>query len=137
MAAMHHPPAFCPKHGIFPAIDYGIAPGTIENLYVGNKVGCPKCRSEGRTNLVEVISGVYSADSERLNIILHESVSPEALRLLREIAKRVERGEIKPAEAKKEATEKGLSSRLADLLLDPKVVGPLIGLISQILKSVT
>jgi hypothetical protein len=98
MQERFHPPAFCPKHGIFPAAGIAIAPGATRNSFIGCTHSCPKCGHPA-----EIIPGVYDATQTNLNILVDASISPSALAGLREIVGRLKEGKISVGEARAEA----------------------------------
>lgn len=98
MSESLHPPGFCPIHGIFPVVSVGIQPGRKNIRLHDLGVDCPWCGQS-----CEVIPGVYDSSQSVLNILLDESISPEALSAIRGIAERLQRGELTLRNAKVEA----------------------------------
>lgn len=92
-----HPIAFCKTHGFFPATAIALAPGSKLNIQ-GCIQTCPQCGAPG-----EILSGVYQAGSDRLNVLLDPSISLQALGALRKLVERAQAGDITHDEAKKEA----------------------------------
>jgi hypothetical protein len=96
----HHPFAFCPVHGVFSAPWVAaLAPGTsirFEDCVTNCLI--PKCDKK-----CEIISGLYEAKADRLNVLLHPSISVEALTAIRELALKLQSRKITPAQASRAA----------------------------------
>jgi hypothetical protein len=94
---IHHPLGFCPVHGVFPAKVFALGPSAsvhIENC----GTNCPTCNGPA-----EIISALYEAKADRLNVLLHPSISPEALAAIRQLALDLQQGKITPAQAARAA----------------------------------
>lgn len=128
---IHHPPAFCTQHGLFPATQFGLE-DVVEGTLVGCKVSCPKC---GR--LSEIIPGRYDAIGRQLSILIDPSISQEALAAIRELVGKVERKELTPEQAAAEA--KKISPTLAGLFdpatWSPEVKAAIIGVVGLLLAQ--
>jgi hypothetical protein len=98
----HHPPAFCPVHGIVPATSIALGVGAMQNTFIGCSAPCPQCQRS-----IEVLPGTYDAHSDRLNFLLDPSISKEALQHLKSIAERAARKEITAEEAREQASKIG------------------------------
>ena len=98
MTQSHHPPAFCPEHGLFPVTFFRLGARATNTTFIGCAATCPKC---GRVS--EIIPGVYDPTADGLNILIDRSISPEALDEIRRIAERLQQGEISAPQAKAEA----------------------------------
>lgn len=98
MTKIHHPPAFCPEHGLFPAIEVELHGETKNIKFEGICVKCPECG-----HMSEIIPGMYDTTLDDLNILIDRSITPEALGEIRRIAKRLQQGEISVPQAKAEA----------------------------------
>ena len=99
MTQYHYPPAFCPEHGLFPAIGFRIDAGATD-ITVGSTIDC---REPGCSRRCEIIPGVYDATLDGLNLLIDPSISPEALSAIRRITIRLQNGEISAPQAKAEA----------------------------------
>jgi hypothetical protein len=108
LAQVHHPPAFCPVHGLFPATQFALGVGVRQTSFIGCLQTCPRC---GRPS--EIIPGVYDSIPSGLNILIDKSISPEALAVIRKLVQRLEKGEISSEQAKEEAEK--LSPKLGKL----------------------
>jgi hypothetical protein len=110
---IHHPFAFCPVHGVFSAPWVAaLAPGTsirFEDCVTNCPI--PNCDKK-----YEIISGLYETKADRLNVLLHPSISVEALTAIRELALKLQSGKITPAQASR-ATKKihPAAARLFDI----------------------
>lgn len=102
------PSGFCLTHGIFP-MDYVRFSADAKLWIEGTKTYCPVCDS-----LCEIIPGAYQLIGGRLNILLHPSISPEALSAIRDVAQKLQRNEISKEEADSEVSK--ISPDLAGLL---------------------
>lgn len=113
-----HPLAFCPVHGVFETKLFPMGPGSFVH-FAGLDTTCPTCN--GRS---EIISGLYETKADRLNILLDPSISVEALAAVRELALKLQRGKITPAEATKVAEKiHPKAGRLFDLLRKSNEIG--------------
>lgn len=92
---MGHPVGFCKKHGFFDVPSIGIS---AKGVGLRVKVPCPTC-----FDFCEVLPGEYSFEAGHLSLLLDESVSPEALKAILDIAARASRKEITAEQAKQEA----------------------------------
>jgi hypothetical protein len=93
------PPAFCPKHGLFPAT--GLALQNVTGITFAHcQTNCPV---PGCDQACEVIPGRYSADDKgRLDLLLDPSISAEALAAIKAIAVQLRDGAISADVAQKE-----------------------------------
>jgi len=98
MTNTRSPLAFCTHHGLVPATAFGIGAGAHNIVFKNVSVSCPIC---GQTS--EVIPGVYDFTTERLDVMVDPSISPQALSALKSIAERLQAGRINPEEAANEA----------------------------------
>ena len=98
MTQSHHPPAFCPEHGLFPAIGFSLGAEVTNTTFIGCAASCPKCG-----HVSEIIPGVYDPTIDGLNILIDRSISPESLAEIRRIAERLQQGKISVPQAKAEA----------------------------------
>jgi len=55
--------------------------------------------------MCEIIPGTYDSHQDRLNILIDDSISLDALNAIRKLAEQVQRGEISPKEAKEAAEQ--------------------------------
>lgn len=94
---INNPPAYCPDHGLFPAKGFALGISGSHN-FSGCSDRCPACGKQS-----EVLSGTYEALPGRLDFVLDNSVSAEALEALLRLAQRVKRNEIPLSAARAEA----------------------------------
>jgi len=109
-------PAFCPVHGLFPTRGVIAASPGVNFEMLGCKVNCfyPGCDKQA-----EIIPGNYSSLPDSLNVFIDPSISPEALSAIKNIAERLQRKEITPEQAHKEASTFG--DRVAELFRPNKL----------------
>lgn len=93
---MHHPLAYCPDHGIVPAIGIGFAGHGYNNSIIGCSCSCPV---PGCSRVIEIIPGVYNHDQEAVTVSISPSISPQALRALEKITKDLASGKISQEQA--------------------------------------
>lgn len=92
-----HPIGFCPNHGVFAVA--AIALGENVDLTLNHcTTNCPTCGVDS-----EIIPGRYETKTDRLNMLVDGSISPQALAAIRDLAEAARRGMISAAEAKKAA----------------------------------
>jgi hypothetical protein len=108
MDKMNYPPAFCPVRGLFPARAIAIGGGAKNISFHNVATNCPVCN---RTS--EIIPGVYDSTPVGLNVLIDPSISPEALDAIKRLAQQLQKGEISPEQAKREAEK--ISPKLAKL----------------------
>jgi hypothetical protein len=105
---VHHPPAFCPVHGLFPATAIALSEGVSNIGFVNVATNCPQCGGRSK-----IIPGIYDSTLNRLNVLTDPSISPQAFAAIRELVQRLEKGEISPQQAKTEAEK--ISPKLGKL----------------------
>jgi hypothetical protein len=92
------PPAYCPTHGIFPAVgSIGMGQGTTASISHCT-VTCPKCGGEAR-----ILDGTYTAFADRLQLILDPALPEEARRALLALVEKVKDRTLDLEQAKSEA----------------------------------
>lgn len=130
---VYKPLAFCPEHGIF---EYnGIrSDGPVKVVMTGCETNCASC---GR--MCEVLPGEYEFAGERLNLLLDNSISSEALKAVRELAEKVQAGEITEEEAVKEAKKvaPGLSALFRFSDYSPEARAHILGAIITSVSIIT
>lgn len=94
---IHHPPAYCPIHGFFPAASIALG-NTTNATFEGCTTSCPRC---GR--LCDILSGRYDTVAERLNIFLSAGNDPAVLEALRNLAREVQSGSKTLQDAQEQA----------------------------------
>ena len=134
MATKGFAPAFCPVHGLFDsrAISWPANSNVTVNIK-GSVINCPVC-----DRMCEIVPGEYKTDDNRLNILIDQSISLEALAALKNLAIQVRDGKKSPEEAAAEAqTIAPKAARLFDFAnwsddAKAKVVVAIIGAITAI-----
>jgi hypothetical protein len=94
--------AFCPERGLFPAVGFALGGGSSITF-----VGCvANCIVQGCSRNCEIIPGRYRpSDKGRLDLLLHPSISTEALAAINAIAVQLRDGVISPEEAEAKVQE--------------------------------
>jgi hypothetical protein len=95
-----HPLGFCPSCGPFPAKAIGLAPNISNATFINCGTNCPTCNGDA-----EIIPGSCSTMDQRLKLLVHNTISMEALSALCRLAERAQSGEITPEEAQEKAEE--------------------------------
>jgi len=91
MNEIKHPLAFCIDHGFFHAQMIGLSGSRVgfRNIQVG-------CHVRGCGRACEFIPGEYDTTTEKLNVLIDPSISPEALAALKDIIEKVLDGKLAP-----------------------------------------
>jgi hypothetical protein len=97
MGNFRHPAAFCKTHGLFPATAFAMEPGAGVTI-LGCSTNCPICNATS-----EVLPGTYSAFQDRVDVLLHPSVSKELLAALTAVIEAARDNRISEQEARKQA----------------------------------
>jgi hypothetical protein len=93
-SSVHHPMAFCRKHGLFLATAFAIQDGTTNLTIKHCTTGCPQ-----RDASAEIIPGLYDVKDGKLTVKIDPSISLEAQAAIDNLADRAKAGTLTMAEA--------------------------------------